>query len=223
MSRPVLPRVVTASVRVSRRTCAGSLAATLLLLSLQACGGTKTADVRPAAAHPPPAPADQAPPASPVLPRLERRQFANFALFRTRPEGLPASVRRILGTPIAGMNWGLAQRMPVPAPGSYWLVPGAGYLCIVDRTPASAGIGTVCATTGQALTRGLATIAIPRRTAITPGGTSRLIVGVAPDRARDVDVHTRHVVVSAPVVNGLFVRRDAVAAPPDFLSLRDRR
>jgi hypothetical protein len=189
-------------------------------LSLQACGDASTADVRPGT-RPATASTGQAEPLAPrVLPRLERRQFANFALFRTHPEGLPADVRQILRTPIVGMNWKLAQRMLVHAPGAYWLVPGIGYLCIVNRTPESAGVGTVCAKTTQALAHGVATTAIPHRTAIAPTGTSRLIVGVAPDRARAIYVHTRRTVVSAPVVNGLFVRRDAVAAPPDFLSLR---
>lgn len=221
MLRPVLRRVVTTSVRVGRRICAGSLAAALLLVSLQACGDAKTRDARPDAVQTSTAPvARTEPPALSVLPRLEHRQLANFALFRTRPEGLPADVRRTLWRPVVGMNWELAQRMPIQAPGAYWLVPGTGYLCIVNQTPGTLAVGTVCAKTTQALDHGVATVAIPRRTTITPTGTSRLIVGVAPDRAREIYVHTRREVVSVPVVDGLFVRRDAVTAPPDFLSLR---
>jgi hypothetical protein len=199
---------VTASPRGSRRARAGSLAAVLLLLGLSACGDTEPGGVQASA----PAPA--------VASRPEPRQLANFALLRTRPEGLPASVREILRTPMLGMRWALAQRMPVDVPGDYWLVPGAGHLCIVNQTPAGPGVGAVCATTAQVLGHGMATVAIPRRADLTPTGASRLIVGIAPDRARQVYVHTRHHVAAAPVVDGLFVRRDAATIPPDSLSLR---
>jgi hypothetical protein len=206
MVRPVLRRVVTASARASRRACVGSLAA-VLVVGPTACGGTEPGDVQAEA----PAPA--------VTPRPEPQQLVNFALLRTRPEGLPASVREILRKPTLGMRWALAQRMPVDVPGDYWLVPGAGHLCIVNQTPASPGVGVVCAATGQVLGHGMATVAIPRRADLTPTGAPRLIVGVAPDRARRVYVHTRRSVAAAPVVDGLFVRRDAATVPPDFLSL----
>jgi hypothetical protein len=208
MVRLVLRRVVTASARGSRRACAGSLAAVLMLAGLSACGGTEPGDVQAAA----PAPA--------VALRPEPQQLANFALLRTRPEGLPASVRAILRKPTLGMRWALAQRMPVDVPGDYWLVPGAGHLCIVNQTPASPGVGAVCATTAQVVSQGMATVAIPRRADLTPTGASRLIVGVAPDRARRVYVHTGRAVAAAPVLDGLFVRRDAATVPPDSLSLR---
>jgi hypothetical protein len=204
MVRPVLRRVVTASARGSRRACAGSLAAVLLLVGLPACGSTEPGGVQAQASAPA------------IAPRPEPRQLANFALLRTRPEGLPAGVREILRTPALGMRWALAQRMPVDVPGDYWLVPGAGYLCIFNQTPASPGVGAVCATTAQVIGHGMATVAIPRRADLTPSGASRLIVGVAPDRARRIYVHT---VAAARVVDGLFVRRDAATVPPDSISL----
>jgi hypothetical protein len=105
--------------------------------------------------------------------------------------------------------------MPVVVPGDYWLVPGAGHLCIINQTPASPGVGAVCATTAHVVGHGMATVAIPRSSDLTPTGASRLIVGIAPDRARRVSVHTRHRVATVPVVDGLFVRRDATMVPPD--------
>jgi hypothetical protein len=199
---------VTVSAGGSRRVCAGSLVAALLLGGLSACGNAQSGGVQARASAPV------------VAPRPEHRQFVNFALLRTRPEGLPVSVRQILQTPRFGMRWALAQRMPVDVPGDYWLVPGAGYLCIVDHTPASAGIGTVCARTAQVIDQGMATVAIPRRADLAPTGASRLIVGIAPDGARRVYIHTRGAVATVPVVNGQFVRRDAATVPPDSLSLR---
>lgn len=214
------------SARVSWRVCVSSLVVLALLAGAESCGTSQTSGARPPDATqstPQASPASRKPtPREPhayrVIARVEHRLLANFALLRTRPEGLPALVQRVLRAPTFGLNWKLAERIPVALPSAYWLVPGNGYLCIVARE--SMGVGTTCAPSSEALVHGIASITItPFRP--TPGvRPSRLIVGVAPDGTHEVLVHTRGEVDTGPVVNEVFVLRDSVDAPPDFLALR---
>ncbi len=161
---------------------------------------------------------------APVIADVEGRQRAAFALLHTRPEGLPPHTRRLLGTPLFGMSWRLAQRIPVALPGRYWLVPADRHLCVVEEgSLGSPGAGSTCTRTADALAHGLADITVKRRGragAEAPVGPARLIVGVAPDGARTVLVHTRGTVRAVPVANGTFVLRDALVAPPDRFELR---
>jgi hypothetical protein len=217
---------VNISAKVSWRACASSLAVLSLLAGTGGCGMSQTSDTRrpdgarssPQTAPAPRKPTPDEPYAYRVITRVEHRQLANFALLRTRPEGLPARTQRILGTPTFGLNWRLAQRIPVALPGAYWLVPGNGYLCVVAQE--GMGVGTTCAPTSEAVEHGIASITV------TPPGPashippSRLIVGVAPDGAREVLVHTHGAIATVPVVDEVFVLRDSVAAPPDFLTVR---
>ncbi len=214
--------------RAGWRTCAGPLAVLALLAGAQGCGGSSGAQ-SPGAPFSGSRTAPQvASPGEPrayrVVSRAERRQRAAFALLRTRPEGLPPATRRLLGAPIFGIDWRLAQRIPVALPGAYWLVPGNGHLCVVEQgSMGSPGAGTTCASTADAVAHGIADITVK---GAAPGAASahvaraRLIVGVAPDGAREVLVHTRGRVATVPVVGEIFVLRDAVAAAPDFLRVR---
>jgi hypothetical protein len=198
------------SAAMSRRACAGSLAALTLAAVAAGCGET-TNEV----------PARPAAPATPaIVTRVSTAQAATFALLRTAPEGLPPAIRQTLRTPIAGMNYALAQRIPTPAAGRYWLVPGRGYLCVVSQTPDTAGVGTVCSKTAQARTSGVATTSIPRTGQNTPVTGPRMIVGVAPDGARAMIIHTRGKVAVARVIHGLFVRQDDSVDPPDRMTVR---
>jgi imidazolonepropionase-like amidohydrolase len=81
-------------------------------------------------------------------------------------------------------------------------------------------VGTVCSKTTQARADGVATTAIPRAGQDAPVTGPRLIVGVAPDGARAVSVHTRGRVAVRRVVNGLFILRDHAVDPPDRISVR---
>src|SRR5918995_6105262 len=69
----------------------------------------------------------------PVIDRLSRQQREAFSLLRSPPEGLPARVTEALHQPSYGMNWRLAQRMPVELPVDFWAVPGRGAICIVGQ------------------------------------------------------------------------------------------
>jgi hypothetical protein len=120
------------------------------------------------------------------------------------------------------MNPALAQRIPVTVPGSYWLVPGIGQLCVVSEVPWIPGIGTICTRTQNALKHGTGTITfIPAK---TPAGMpTRLLVGIAPDGARTALVHTKSSVAAVPVFNGVFVLRDSLLGPADSIELRRTR
>ncbi len=120
------------------------------------------------------------------------------------------------------MNPALAQRIPVVLPGSYWLVPGIGYLCIVSEVPGTPGIATVCGRTQQAIEQGFGTISFTPKGRAHDGMPTRLLVGIAPDDARTALVHTKGTVAAVPVVNDVFVLRDSIRAPSDFTELRRR-
>ena len=153
-----------------------------------------------------------------VLVRPDRLQAKSFALLRTRPEGLPAATQRLLISGRFGVNWNLAQRIPVAFSGAYWLVPGDGYLCIVSRIPTTPGAGMACNETWRARSEGLATISFSSEKSTSP--SVREMVGVTRDGARSVLVHTGSKVKSIPVVNGIFALRDSAATPPDRLTVR---
>jgi hypothetical protein len=218
------------TTRVSWRTCASSLAVLWLLVVAQACGtASQSSDAGRADASQAASRTSPAPPATTsgdlrayrVIARVERRQLVHFALLRSRPEELPARVRRALRTPIVGMNWNLAQRILVTLPGTFWLVPGNHHLCIVQQgSLGSPGVGTTCAQTSQAIEHGIANITIKRAPFGSSVGQSRLIVGMAPGGTRKVLVHTRGSVATVPVAGEVFVLRDSIAAPPDILTLR---
>jgi hypothetical protein len=197
---------------VSWRACASSLITLLLVASLASCGSATRDDAgaRPTATQPAPG----------MLKRLSRIQRHNFALLRTRPEGLPARAQAPGTTNQAAMNPALAQRIPVTLPGSYWLVPGIGHLCIVSEIPSTPGSVTICARTQQAIKQGFGTISFTPAEQAPAARPTRLLVGIAPDDARKALIHTNGSVTAVPVVNGIFVLRDSQPGPSDFTELR---
>jgi len=205
--------MMTASTTVSWRARASSLVALLLTAGVASCGSATPDDAELRSAQPAPH----------VLEQPAHIQRHNFALLRTRPEGLPARTRRLVSVPDAGINPALAQRIPVMVPGSYWLVPGVGSLCVVSEVPGTPGAGTICASTRQVIEQGFATIALTPVERATAGVPSRLLVGIAPDDARKALVHTHGSVAVAQVFRGVFVLRDSARAPSDFIELRPTR
>ena len=118
-----------------------------------------------------------------------------------------------------GMNWALAQRLPVSPRIQAWIVPGNGFLCILERQ--GSAISTRCPTTDDALRHGVAAV-ILHDAAVRSNSGTRLIFGTAPDGAREVAVHTHGSTVSIPVEEGVFILRDKVMNPPDQLTLVER-
>lgn len=160
-----------------------------------------------------------------VTRHLEDRQRASFAVFRTSPEPLPQSMRRTMRRPIYGINWGLAQRLPVKNPARAWAVPGDGYICILalQVRRGRGAVGATCASNEAALAHGLATTFLSDRGTGAFRTSARVIVGIAPDRAREVIAKAPKSTVRIPVVSGVFIQRDTATYPPDHFRLVDRR
>jgi hypothetical protein len=214
------------SAATARQVCAWPLALGFVTITLASCGGSRVGDASPStAAHKPllstnvarSGPNAQKPYDIPVVRHVQARQIDAFPLLRTPAEGLPIATQRILRRPAFGINWNLARRIPTKLSGSYWLVPGDGYLCVVSQgVMHGPGVGTTCAQTAEAIAHGIADISI------TLPGTphrARLIVGVAPVGTRQVLVRTEGKLSVAMVHHGVFVLRDLLLLPPDTVTL----
>jgi hypothetical protein len=160
-----------------------------------------------------------------VIRHLGDRQRASFAVFRTSPEPLPWSMRRAMRRPIYGINWDLAQRLPIRVPAHAWAVPGDGYICILSLQVrrGRGAVGATCDSTKGALDHGLATTLLGERGTGAFQRIHRVIVGIAPDRARGVIADGSGSTVRIAVGGGVFIQRDTVPYPPDRLRLVDRR
>jgi hypothetical protein len=150
-------------------------------------------------------------------------QSSNFSLLRTPPEGLPVEIRRIMRKPTNGTNWDLAQRLPETGFGEFWLLPGNNFICLIARTGKGTltSISQTCAPTGVALRHGVASVTLRARSLYVPARNNRFIVGVVPDRAAQIVVHTGSFTAKASVEgNGVFRLYDRAVDPPDSLTLR---
>lgn len=166
---------------------------------------------------PSPLPSAVADPGSLPMILSPQNEQTSFSVFRTPPEGLPVSVRRGL-RPNYGVNWLLAQRLPVKVGARVWAIPGNGYICLLSLQNQSHSVaGTNCATNQEALSHGLATTFLSTNT--SPAHSTRVIFGMAPDRTREVIASTNGRTVRIPVIDGLFVRNDRATDPPDELTL----
>jgi hypothetical protein len=223
--REVHGQAMRTSLRMARRICTVPFITTLLTAAIAGCGGAAndvvsgSAPAKLAQEHATKSkPSADGPYAYSVISQVQPPQLSAFALFRTPPDRLPSTTERFLRKPIFGSNWSLARRIPVKAEGTYWLVPGNGYLCIISKGVMDGpGVNATCTNTAQAIMHGIAT------TSITPPGTShsvRLIVGVAPDGTREALVHTRGAIAGVRVRHTAFALRDSIAAPPNFISFR---
>lgn len=153
----------------------------------------------------------------PVILSIQDEQ-APFAGFRTPPEGVPRSVRRGLHASY-GVNWLLGQRLPIKVGAQVWAIPGNGYICLLSlQSPGRSVPATTCDTNQHALGHGLATTFLSNARTRSPRAT-RVIFGVAPERAAEVIASTHRDAVSIPVRDGIFVRHDRATAPPDQLTL----
>jgi hypothetical protein len=206
---------MTAWTTVSWRTRASSLVVLLLLGTCVAACGSSSGTRTDAASRTAPTQ-----PARHIAERPSLLQRERFALLRTHPEGLPARLRGLVRARDASFDPALAQRIPVLLPGTYWLVPDAGQLCIASTVPGTPGATTICGSTRQAIEEGIATVTLTPAERVPAGAPTRLVVGVAPDGTREALVHTHGSVAAVPVVRGVFVLRDSARATSDFVELR---
>jgi hypothetical protein len=166
-----------------------------------------------AVSRPRPRPSSQAPR---VVHSIDRSQRDHFALLRGMPEPLPASVRRVLRKPTYGMNWALAQRLPLSLRGLFWLVPGRHVLCLLHAETIHEA-SSACASTKTALAHGV--VAVSLREASPDGPAERLVIGVVPDGASKAVVHTGGETARVAITDHLLVLRDSMSEPPDLVSL----
>lgn len=186
----------------------------LAFWSMLGCGGTGS----------PESPGKKATVSPKPIEHLERTQYG-FPLLKTPPESLPPLVRKPLEQrPIHGLNWRMAQVIPIKAPQKVWAVPGNNFLCLLDlqrdrrRRPS---VGAVCSTTTLALKRGLAVTFLSNPATGSPR-TTRLIVGIAPQRATTVDAYSKKETVTIQVRRGIFIRRDSNPSAPGRIVLGTR-
>lgn len=198
----------------------------MLVAALPACGGTRPAAVP-----------DDNPtyergtevgrPSRSTAMQVPVRLRERVALLRSDPEGLPLSIVRALGsTHLYGANWTLAQALP-HSPWPAWLVPGRGYVCLMQQESPRSGIGLACTSTEATLTSGVFITTISARA--TPGSARsrrsarparRTVVGVVPDGAESVRVYTRGGQPRrARVADNVFSLRDSDLAPAESIAL----
>jgi hypothetical protein len=153
----------------------------------------------------------------PVVSKTQRPQWVNFSVLRGAPEGLPGSMRQRMRHPTFGMSWRLAQRLPFPNYGSFWLVPANGFLCLLGQRPGV--VNQVCGRTRQVLVHGLFIAFLGAGAEKLVYGTRRFIIGVVPDRIREVLIVTDGSRVGASVIDNAFVQRNNLSDPPSRLIL----
>ncbi len=156
------------------------------------------------------------PEATTPIHNVNRAQRSHFALLRGEPEPLPPSIRRILRRPTFGMNWDLAQRVPISLRGSFWLIPGRHVLCLLHAETIHEA-SSACAPTKTAFAHGVVAASLQEASAGTPA--KRLIVGVVPDGTTEAVVHTGGMVSRIAITHNLFVLEDSTKEPPDVVSL----
>lgn len=147
---------------------------------------------------------------------VNRAQRNHFALLRGVPEPLPPSVRRILRKPTFGMNWDLAQRVPISLRGSFWLIPGRHVLCLLHAETIHEA-SSACAPAKTAFAHGVVAASLREASADIPA--KRLVVGVVPDGTTGAVVHTGGMMSRVAIAHNLFVLRDSMEEPPDVVSL----
>jgi hypothetical protein len=212
---------------LSWRPAACLLAVVLGIVGATACGGSRPSENSPASQPSHPAGASPSPASLPVARRVPRLLRAKFALFRSPPEGLPISVTLALsGISPYGANWRLAQALP-GAPWPAWLIPGRGYVCLMQQETPRSGIGQTCALTQDVLESGLSITTLPADPSSQaepfPSKPSepaqRVVMGVVPDGTRAVRVHTpRSDSAWSPVSQNVFALRDKALDPPETVT-----
>ena len=118
---------------------------------------------------------------------------------------MPKKTRQGMGQPIYGVNWDLAQELPVKADAAFWMAPGAGLLCLIEHNP-RLWARQNCTDARRAVRDGAWADFVN-----VPGqpnwGTPRthLVVGLAPDGVREVRARIGKFTTTVPVEDNLFV------------------
>jgi hypothetical protein len=198
-----------ASGTAGRRVVAGLLAA-LPMPMLAACGSDRMTS---------PPPRSQAPDRATVeVPRTVPRAVQHaFAPFRSSPEPLPRTVTALLREPTGGADWRLAQQLRGTGDLTVWAVAGRRAMCLISQARGSAAVTETCTSTRRAIAHGVFFTSLAETSAAP--ATTRLVVGLVPDRTHRVRIHTTGAAaMTATVASNTFALRDRVADPADRIS-----
>lgn len=147
-------------------------------------------------------------------------QRESFGVLRSLPSGLPPRVLRVLRNHASGADWMRANLIVPGVDRQVWLVPGGRRLCLVSEHLSS--VDLTCARTEIALRRGVSATTLTNRQQAAK--ISRGIVGVAPDWADAVRIHTPGFpTVTRPVERNVFVLTDHIPQPPETIELLEGR
>jgi hypothetical protein len=151
---------------------------------------------------------------------LDVRPATSFWVLGTHPEGVPAAISKEVRKrpPAAGLKWRLAQRLPAKLQDPFWVVPGKSALCLLTQDDTKV-ISVSCEKTASALERGLATVTIKGVPHPEKGG-GRVIVGLAPNYARQAVIQTGKIRQTIVLRRHIFVVRDLVGLPPTHVAFR---
>jgi hypothetical protein len=136
---------------------------------------------------------------------------ASFGIFRTPPEALPLSVKRVIGNDRYGIRSRLAQRLPIKFPASVWAVPAQRMLCLLSRRQSGA-ISLTCDQVEDVAADGLSV------TFLNPPTQApvwrRTIVGIAPDGMNHTTAVSTADRSRIEVSRNVFIWRDNVPEAP---------
>lgn len=140
----------------------------------------------------------------------------------------------LAGAP-TGLPFEVAETQPLPSrlsPSEAWLVlPGVSrqvwalagdhQLCLLDRS-LEGGAGVVCSEVKQVVVHGIMSTVLQDPAKGQPA--KRSVVGLVPDQARRVRIHTPGFpTVTRPVERNVFVLTDHIPQPPETLELLEGR
>lgn len=165
---------------------------------------------------------ERPPELQPAARQLSHLLRENFAIMQTTPEPLPSSVKTTLRRPVNGSNWRLAQLLDTDTRARVWAVPADETICLVDEQDGGA-IGVACTSDAWASEHGVFTAAL-KAGSYSSSESRRFVVGLAPDAAPRVRVHTPGIEPTlVSVAANTFTLRDAAPRPPESIELLPRR
>jgi hypothetical protein len=192
--------------KVAGRRAVVGLLCVLPATALAACGSGPAARHSSATAF-----GDQA---SPPIPRAVRNAFAPF---RSSPEPLPAAVALMLAGQPSSVNARAAQRLRAPDGVTVWAVPSARAICLVSQESAEAPVAQTCTATRRAMANGVFFTTLAANGAAP--ATTRLVMGLVPDRVRRVRIHTAGAATTtATVTSNTFTLSDRVNQPAEQIT-----
>lgn len=148
--------------------------------------------------------------------QIGRRLASSFAIFRTGAERLPRDILAIVHRSPYGLNWNLAQRLPLPRSEAFWVVPGRKFICVLSSEEGDS-VSETCTRSRYAVNSGIASVSITEIPQLAGGVVSRSIVGLVPGGSKRVQIETNGAVARPKVVKEVFRLHDSNPAPPDLI------